>query len=606
MGKGNRNSQKRLERQLANEEKLLAEKKAKQNKKRIDKIVAITCIVFALLIVAVLVLNVLSETGVFIRATDTISQGDIVVDAAMMTFFVNDHVTNWYNNYYAYIMYGLIKLDMNKDFKAQKLTANDASYMGDSSLAGKTWYDYFMDTVIENVEMYVTYANAAKKANITLTEADKNEINDTIKELKESLKAYKMTFADQYGKGVTENDVRKCYELIYLASNYGEKFQADTEARLEAEEGKTTITNYPFDNKGQFFSAEYLSYSINVSEKTLGTQKAYDDAVKEAKAAAAKIAEAKTPADFAMLVQEYKDSIKAEKETTSTKDTKTEKETATVAETKSEKETVDPVEQYKETIYYETIDELGSWIFDETNVPETGDVKVIEETSTEKVTEKKSTSTSTEKMTEKSEKETDKDGKIIYENFKVTVYMITKLPDLDRNKTHNIAYMISDNKEAAEAFLAAFLGGEKKDRDTFEELAKKQYDKLFEGHDHSNHKEGEVDPVFSYAKVDQAKENYFADDYDAINKWIDDDARKDKEYTQELIKISITGSDKKITTYYAAVFFEDHDEPAWYVDAFAGATQKEIDDWYKAELAKKLITYNMDAIEDITLIRFAG
>ena len=126
MGKGNRNSQKRLERQLANEEKLLAEKKAKQNKKRIDKIVAITCIVFALLIVAVLVLNVLSETGVFIRATDTISQGDIVVDAAMMTFFVNDHVTNWYNNYYAYIMYGLIKLDMNKDFKAQKLTANDA------------------------------------------------------------------------------------------------------------------------------------------------------------------------------------------------------------------------------------------------------------------------------------------------------------------------------------------------------------------------------------------------------------------------------------------------------------------------------------------------
>ena len=609
MGKGNRNSQQRLERQLANEEKLLAEKKAKQNKKRIDRVVAITCIVFALLIAAVLVLNVLSETGVFIRATNTMEQGDIKVDAAMMTFFVNDHVTNWYNNYYVYIMYGLIKLDMSKDFKDQKLSASDANYMGDSSLAGKTWYDYFMDTVIENVEMYVTYANAAKKANITLSEEDKKEIDETVKELKDSLKSYKMTFADQYGKGVTERDVRKCYELIYLASNYGEKFQADTEARLEAEEGKTTITNYPFDNKGQFFSAEYLSYSISVSEKALKTQKAYDDAVKEAKEAAAKIAEAKTPADFAALVQEYKDSLKVEKETTSSTATKTEKETNTEAETKSEKETADPVEQYKETIYYETMDELGEWIFDETNVPETNDVKVIEETSTEKVTEKKpttnkTTENATEKSTSDSEKETDKDGKIIYENFKITVYMITELPDLDRTKTHNIAYMISDNKEAAEAFLKAFLGSDKKDRDTFEELAQKQYDKLFEGHDHDHHEEGEVDPVFSFAQADQAKEKYFADDYGAINEWIDDDARKDKDYTSELIKITITGSDKKVTTYYAAAFFESHDEPAWYVDAFAGATQKEIDDWYKAELAKKLITYNMDAIEDITLVRF--
>lgn len=603
MGKGNRNSQQRLERQLANQEKLLAEQKAKQNKKRSDRIIAITCIVFALLIVAVLVLNVLGETGVFIRATDTMSQGDVVVDAAMMTFFVNDYVTNWYNNYYVYIMYGLVSLNMSKDFKAQKLTANDASYMGDSTLAGKTWYDYFMDTVLENVEMYVTYAAAAKKANLTLSDKEKTEIDETVKELKDSLKSYKMTFADQYGKGVTESDVRKCYELIYLASAYGEKFQADTEARLEAEEGKTTIIAYPDENKGQFYSAEYLSYTISVSEKKLGTQKAYDDAVKEAKAAAQKIAEAKTPADFAALVQEYKDSVKAETSTSTSTSTATEKATTT------EKETVDPVEQYKETIYYETNDELGKWLFDETNEPETGDVKVIEETSTEKVTEKVTTSKTTEKVTEKAtqnpDKETDKDGKIIYENFKVTVYMITELPSLDFSKTHNIAYMISDNKAAAEAFLEAFIGSDKKDRDTFEDLAKKQYDKLFEGHDHENHKEGETDPVFSYAQVDQGKEKYFADDYDAINQWIDDAARKDKDYTSELIKISITGSDKKITTYYAAVYFEGHDEPAWYVDAFAGATQKEIDDWYKAELAKKLITYNMDAIEDITLIRFS-
>jgi hypothetical protein len=168
-------------------------------------------------------------------------------------------------------MYGLISLDMSKDFKTQKLTANDASYMGDSSLAGKTWYDYFMDTVIENVEMYITYATAAKKANIGLSEEDKAEINQTISDMKDSLKSYKMTFADQYGKGVTENDIRKCYELIYLAANYGEYFQEQTETRLEAEDGKTTIVNYPDEHKELFYTAEFLSYSISVSEKKLGT-----------------------------------------------------------------------------------------------------------------------------------------------------------------------------------------------------------------------------------------------------------------------------------------------------------------------------------------------
>ena len=616
MGKGNRNSQQRLEKQLANEEKLLAEKKAKQNKKKLDRIVAVTCIVFAVLIAAVLVLNVLSETGVFIRATGAMEQGDIVVDAAMMTFFVNDQITSWYNNYYVYVMYGLISLDMSKDFKTQKLTANDASYMGDRSLAGKTWYDYFMDNVIENVEMYITYATAAKKANIGLSEEDKAEINQTISDMKDSLKSYKMTFADQYGKGVTENDIRKCYELIYLAANYGEYFQEQTEARLEAEDGKTTITDYPENHKELFYTSEFLQYSISVSEKKLGSQKAYDDAVKEAKEAAKKIAEAKTPADFVKLVEEYKESLKTntEKETS----TSTSTSTATEAETKKEVETVDPIDQYKETIYYETNDELGNWLFNETDIPEVNDVKIIEETSTEAVTEKstsKETGTNKETSTEKEtstgkltvpEKETDKDGKIIYENFKVTVYMITELPTLDFTKTHNIAYMISDNKEAAEAFLKAFIGSDKKDRDTFEELAKKQYDKLFEGHDHENHKEGEVDPVFSYAKNDQAKEKFFNDDYDALNKWLDDAARKDNEYTTELIKVSVKGSDNKTTTYYAALFFEGHDEPAWYVDAFAGATQEEIDNWYKAELAKKLISYNMDAIEDINLVRYSS
>ena len=458
MGKGNRNSQQRLEKQLANEEKILAKEQAKKNKKASDRVIAAACIVFALLIVAVLVLNVLSEAGVFIRAKDAVALGDVVVDSAMMTFFINDHITNWYNNYYVYMMYGMISLNMSKDFRTQKLTSNDAYYMGDSSLVGTTWYDYFINTVVESVEMYVTYATAAKAANITLSKEDNEEIDEIISTLKDSLKSYKMSFSDQYGKGVTEKDVRRCYELIYLASAYGEFKQETIESELEKEEGMNTILTYIDDNKNLFYTAKYLSYTIDVSEKKLGTQEKYDAAVKDAKAAAEKIAEAKTPADFVALVESYKKAPvtfvngETSTETGTEIDSATTTETATSTETETKGETADPMEQYEETMYYETGDKLGDWIFGETEPAKKNDTLIVEETGTEVVTLSTSTETATETATESSS-ETANNGKITYETYKVTVYMLVSEPDLDRNNTHNMAYLISDNKAAAEAFI---------------------------------------------------------------------------------------------------------------------------------------------------------
>lgn len=610
MGKGNRNSQQKLENQLANEEKVLAKEKAKKNKKNGGRAVAAALIVFVLLIVAVLVLNVLSETGVFLRSTDTMSQDDIVVDAAMMTFFINDQITNWYNNYYVYMMYGMISLDMSKDFKTQKLTSNDAYYMGDAKLAGTTWYDYFVNTVTESVEMYVTYAVAAKKANISLSSEDKAEIDETIKTMKESLKEYKMSFADQYGKGVTEKDVRKCYELIYLASAYGEKMKGDFEAKVEAEDDKNSVFTYIDENKGAFYSAKYVSYTIDVSEKKLGTQEKFDAAVKDAKAAAEKIAEAKTPADFVALVEEYK---KAPAKFLGTDNTETgtgvEAETKVETETKKESATVS-VEKYEETIYHQTGDELGDWIFGETEPAEKNDTLIVEETGTEIVTEKKTTEKTTEKSTEKESESGSKNNNTVkntYDTYKVSVYMLVSEPDLDRANTHNFAYLISDNKDAAQAFLDEFIASSNKTGDIFEDMAQKHYDKLFEGHDHEHHEEGEKDPVFSFAQVDQGKEKYFADNYNKLNEWIDDEARKAGDTTgAKLVEMTVENSDKTKTTYYAVVLFEGADDPAWYVDGFAGVVQQMIDDWYKAELEKKLITYNPDAIADINLIRYAS
>ncbi len=613
MGKGNRNSQQRNEARLTQNEKLLAKENAKKNKAKKDKLVSTACIAIALIVVAVLALNVLSEVGVFLRAQTAISvkdNKDVTVNGAMMTYFFNDTVTTWYNQYYVYVMYGLMSVDLSSSLKDQKITSTEASYLGDSSLAGTTWYQYFEDTTVANVETYVTYANAAKNVpECALDADDKAAINDSVKEIKDTLKASGMSIADQYGKGVTEGDIRDCLELVQLAANFSEYLLEQTKDKFEKDD--SAVLQFPEDNKSDFYSAKYMSYTISVSEKTEGSQEKYDQAVANAKAAAEKLAAATTPADLAALIMLYKKSPsefvngeESDEESTEAADAQAEESAEGESEeTEEETDIEDVIDDYTETKYYETDDELGKWMFESA---EENDVKVLEETETEVVTVKE-----TEAETDDSENETDSEtetgetdsnGTVTYEKFSITVYMLLEKPSMDESLTHNMAYLISDNKEAAEAFLKAFLESSDKSRDKFEEFAKAEYDKLHKVDEHGdhNHEEDEEEPVFSYYQVDQAKEKYFADDYNAINDWLDSADRKNGDYTSELIVIEIKDSNGAVTdTYYAALVFEEHDDAAWYVDAFNGTVNEAMEDWYDAEIAKKLITYNWNVISGI-------
>ncbi len=621
MGKGNRNSQQRIEEQLANEEKLLAKENAKKSKKKKDKLVATACVVVALLIVAVLVLNVLSTAGVFIRSQKAMyveGNDAVTVNGAMMTFFINDAyeqaINSFYENYYYYILLGYMDVDLSSSLAAQVISSTSASYLGDSKLVGKTWYDYFMDnamdTAIQNAEMYVVYANAAKNiAECALDEDQVNEIKTNVKKIKKSLKESGMNLSDQYGKGVTESDIRECYELMYLASNYAEYLQDKKDA--EFKDQTDVLNKFVDENKGDFITAEYLSYTINVSEKTEGSESAYDIAVEKAVKAAEDIKKATNPEEFAKAVLAYKESLKTSSSTTAT--TAATKEASTEENTEEETTNIqDVIDDLTETKYYETENDVDKWMFE---TAETNDVylETVNETvtETEKVTEKtteKTTETATETKAETetgSEEETTskpaetKPAVKTYKKFSVTVYMLTKAPDRDYAETHNLAYLITDNKAAAEKFMTAFLASNKS-ADKFEELAEKYYNELHgidEDGEH-NHDENEAEPVFSYSRDERVKEKYFADDYDAINQWLDSADRKAGEYTEKLIEIKIDETDssgKKTTkTYYAAVLFEGHDLKAWHADALSGVIAENVEEWYEEE--SKKVTHNTDLI----------
>ncbi len=594
MGKGKRNSQERREKQAALHEEQLAKKKTQAKKKGFDRAVAAVCIVIAALVVAILVIGALGEAGVFLRSQLAMGREDVKVNSAMMTYWVNEYITNWYSQNYVYVAYGLCKLDLSSDFSTQYITATDLSYgyLGESAVAGMSWYDYFVGETAENVKMYLTYvANAQKAGMAELSDEDKTEIDNTIKSIKSSLKSAGMSFSDQYGKGVKETDVRACYELVYIASNYSEYIQDTFKSELENEtaDKDDALITFINENKKDFYSADILSYSFDINSKNFDSDLEYDAMVELVKTEFAKIEAAKTPAEFLELVEVFKGEYDK-----GDKSDKTESETGTEAETETEAS----LDDYRETVKYETDDELGKWLFEEG--ADVNDVKVVEETGTE--TEKADSS-------EKTEAETGSeatDDKKVYNTFKISVYMVEKKSDLNRTFTHNMGYMISDSKELAQAFLDAFKAESSKSLESFEKLAEKHYNdihKIDEDGNH-NHEEGESEPTFNYEKVEKLAEKAFATNmgsaYAPIDEWIDSEERKAGDLTAELITFK-SGE----TEYYAAVYLDSHDEEVWRVNSFNGVLSDRIETWYDAEIAKDLITDNMAWI-DIQTIHFSA
>ena len=615
MGKGNRNSQKRAQDKIQNADQLLAMQKAKSKKSIKDKAITITIAVIALVIVATLAFSALSNTGIFIRNTSVMASDDITVDAAMMSFFLNESIMNFYGQYGMYIQYGLINVDFTQDLKTQKYNAT--SILG--SFSG-SWYDYFMKPVKSQVETYIVYASAAKlvkEKDLSLTDEQKKEIDTTIKNIKDNLSLRSLSWSDWYGKGVKESDARRCYELIYLASNFATYYRE----KLEGEVKEDEIIDYREENKSLFYTADCLTFTIEEKSKGM-TDEEYDEACKVAKAAADAIAQAKSPEQFVEFVEKYKASVEEDEETGTDTDTETDTDTDTDTETESETETEtektmeDKIEDYKDTIKYEegTGNDLNDFLFgnDETgsesmDAAEEGDATVIEETG--EVTEKETTSnsgsnsnsgksTDTEdsdtedsdsEESDSDETETDKkdNGTKKYKTYKVTVYYVIDPMHYDTEPTHDFAYLISDERQNIFDFDKAFKAAEgDKTADLFIEIAEKQYNAIHESEDHE-HSENEI---FAYRKLEKQAAGWFYDNsnknngYKVMDAWLESADRKDGDLSQIIdLKIVSTDSSGKATTseQFAIIFFTQHNDETWYVTAFDGAVTENFNEWYE-------------------------
>ena len=569
-----------------------------------DKAVAIACIVFVVLIVAVFAVTAMNETGLFIRMTKNVSGATIDVDGAMMSFFMNDSIVNFYNNYAAYMMYGLISLDLTKDLSAQTVSATDAYYTGATS--GVTWYDYFLSTVKSEVTYYVTLAEAAKNVkdkDLSLTKEDYAEIDGIIKDITASLKENGASYSDWYGKGVTKKDVRKCYELIYLATNFAEYMQEKYELELDEDTDNKIVNKYVEDHKEDFYTAEVLKYVISVAGNKYETDALYDAAVLKAKDAAAKISGAASIEEFFSLIEEYESELaetETEETTEGTGETTTEDTTEDVTtEGTTKEETSEPtleekVEDNKVVIEYESGNDLGDWLFgsEDNSAAEEGDCSYFVETETKEETTKKTKEVEeTTEGTSSSSSSSSSTAKKTYEVTNVTIYYVLSPSSINTDKTHDFGYIVSSDKKSLETFVQKLneaIKNGKMTKEKFVEIAEAL--------------KGELSSditTFEYNSGEKQAEGVFKDTYKAMNEWLEDDARKDGDVS-DILTIKV---DSK-TTNYAVLFFEGHNEETWYVAAYAGVVSEKFDEWYEAELKAKPLTFNTDALEKINTIRF--
>lgn len=507
--------------------------------------------VFLTVIVTVMVLN-MTSCGMLIYSAlqffnddgSVMSCDEVVVDKAMMGFFLNDHIINWYNQYGTYVQLGFLSVDFSKDLKSQRFgeSGYEKSIL-DPDFEG-SWYDYFMTNVKKEVETYVVYASAAKQEGISITPDQEIEIWIVIDNLKMALKEKGAEFSDWYGRGVDDEAVRRCYELMFLAANFADHYYAMLDENIDEDE----MIKYRESHKEAFYSADCLKYSLTLSSFQM-TDSDFSHSCDMARAAFETIASARSPEEFALLVKEYEAYRQSGEDYPF--------EGGYGDEEVSEIDDPEEIEKLKENIRYAEEGEICEFLFGLGYEPASyGDTKVTVEFE--------------KKTANKGDEKTD------YVNYTYNVYFVLEPMHYDTELTHDFAYFISDNEQSVLELKAQLEMAEGyKDLELFESIAKRVSGT--EGNDNE-----------MLGTVEKAACDYFGSDYDALNEWIEDDGRRYGDIS-DVIELEIHSHDskeEKVNRRYALLFLEGHSDISWCVSARVGVLAQWFAEWYDSKLAE--------------------
>ncbi len=571
MGKGNRNKLQRAQEISEFDALTRTEKEKRKNDTKKGKVISAICIILVAVILLILVCTALSYAGVFSRMTTILKldDGHYKINKAMMNFFFNEQIMNWYSSYGSYASY--FGLDFSKDLRSQNYSSD------------MTWYAYFLGQTKSQVQLYLAYANAAYERGLTLDDDDWSEIDAVIENLEEYMDGYGLNYTNFYGEGVGRGDVKDCYEIIYLANKYSEVVTDEYKAELEKDDSSVKL--YPEDHKEDFYSADILKYEIKVESKGL-TDAEYDNKVASALERAKKLAAATTTEEFFELIKVDLEFIKLEESTTEDDGPTDGTESSTENTTEETSEVT--IEDYKENIEYTTDgDKLEDWLFgiEDSTSEETGTVEPAKKNDT---MYDEATETYTEKTTESSSEKTE------YKRYTVTAYCVYEEMHLNTDLTRNLGYIVSTDKATVEKILADFKAGT---------LSAEALDLL--GEKAANGLASDSEIQIGHSAPKQVAPGYFRDTdstFGAIDDWLEEEGRKPGD-TSDVFTLKPSSSSG--TTYYALCYFESEDKEVWYVNATSGVINDMFEEWYQGDdgnggyLAEHAVTFNEREANDL-------
>jgi len=217
------------------------------------------------------------------------------VSEAQMYYYFYSQYQSTYNSLAGYgldpSVYGLTA---GKSLKDQKCTFDST----------KTWFQYFMETAMTNVQEQLALCEAAKAAGMSLTDDDHAEIKGTIDAIKETAEAQgyslKNYLKSNYGKVVSVSDVEKALEIEVLATKY-----------LESELDKVDVSDETIKaiydkDKDKYDTVDYLTFTFDFNDICdMADPESKSEAVATTRIYAEKLAQATNINSFEKIIKQY-------------------------------------------------------------------------------------------------------------------------------------------------------------------------------------------------------------------------------------------------------------------------------------------------------------
>ncbi len=343
-----------------------------------------TDIWYKILSIAIVVILILGALVAVIKPTGIGDYVSMHTNTALKSEnfeFNNAHVTymvyyNYNQTYSSYSSYGYASsagFDTSKPLSQQM-------YWGTQ----QSWLDYFVDNAVTSLKKCLVLCEAAKANNVELTDEERQQIKDQVKEMKSYAKEQGVSLGQMYGsKGIKASDIEYLFELQELASKYSAQIS-------ESFEYSDTEYNDYFEkneNKYKFFDHNAFTISADYGDDATDAEK--EAAMKVAKEAAdAMKAAIEGGKDFATAAYEYEQSLKkADKEDDKEESKETTAETGSSTESsekeeeKSEEELIEEMKDkvFKENASFTEDDEFSEWVYGDEK-PKAGAIKIVEGT----------------------------------------------------------------------------------------------------------------------------------------------------------------------------------------------------------------------------------